>query len=142
DVLVGAADLIKRSPVAVVIDHYGVYGTLPPNSAVGQKLIDLLGASHVWMKLSAPYRVGTNPLAIRPDRAWLSAILAAAKDRCIWGSDWPHTPPHEAQQGSHMPAPHRRLDYGQLVDEFVAAVGDKGLVDAIMLDNPSRLYGF
>ncbi len=59
----------------------------------------LLRLPHVWMKLSAPYRVSPDPLATRPDRPWLDAILSCAEERCVWGSDWPHTPPHDDQGG-------------------------------------------
>jgi predicted TIM-barrel fold metal-dependent hydrolase len=57
---------------------------------------------HVWIKLSAPYRVSANQLATRPDPAWLAALLAVAPDRCVWGSDWPHTPPHDQQFVSNV----------------------------------------
>ena len=136
------AVLLGGSRVPVVIDHYGLHGASTPDQAEGRALLGLLGMSNVWIKLSAPYRVSTNPLATKPDQAWLAAILAIAPDRCVWGSDWPHTPPHEEQMGSAVLGAYRNLRYETLVDEFMTAVGAREMAERILSDNPSRLYGF
>ena len=54
--LLGASDDLARSPVPVVIDHYGLYAGFTPDDAGGRGLLALLGLPHVWVKLSAPYR--------------------------------------------------------------------------------------
>jgi predicted TIM-barrel fold metal-dependent hydrolase len=77
------ATLLENFPVPVVIDHYGLLDPTQPESRV---LLKLLAMPHVWIKLSAPYRVSANPLATKPDPAWLAAILAVAPDRRVWGS--------------------------------------------------------
>jgi predicted TIM-barrel fold metal-dependent hydrolase len=142
DTIAANAGPIARSNVPVVIDHYGVYGCERPDSAAARHLLDLLLLPHIWMKLSAPYRVGNDPLATRPDRAWLDAILNCGSERLVWGSDWPHTPPHEQQHGpDHTPA-YRALSYGRLVDDFREAIGSAALVQQIMERNPAKLYGF
>jgi predicted TIM-barrel fold metal-dependent hydrolase len=105
-------------------------------------LLKLLALPHVWIKLSAPYRVSANQLATRPDPAWLAAILAVAPDRCVWGSDWPHTPPHDQQFGSNVLGVYRNLRYETVVDDFMAAVGSVELTERILSDNPARLYEF
>lgn len=136
------ATLLENSPVPVVIDHYGVYGSLGPTEPEGRVLLKLLAMPHVWIKLSAPYRVSANPLATKPDPAWLAAILALVPDRCVWGSDWPHTPPHDEQFGSNVLGAYRNLRYETVVDDFMAAVGSVELTERILADNPARLYGF
>ena len=136
------AELLARSPVPVVIDHYGLYGASGPDSAEGRKLIELVQKPHVWMKLSAPYRMAHGPMNTRPDRPWLAALLAAAPDRCVWGSDWPHPPDHGQQKGAALEAPYRELSYETLVDEFIAALPSAELAERILRDNPARLYGF
>jgi predicted TIM-barrel fold metal-dependent hydrolase len=141
-VVIDQAALIAQSPAPVVIDHYGVYGEATPNGAEGRQLLALLEQPHVWMKLSAPYRVGNDSLATRPDRPWLKAILDRAGNRCVWGSDWPHTPPHEEQEGGDIEAPYRKISYTALVDDFLAALGDSDLATSIMENNPARLYGY
>jgi predicted TIM-barrel fold metal-dependent hydrolase len=142
EILVEHADLLGRSAVPIVIDHYGVYGRHSPTGAAGKALLDLLRRPHVWVKLSAPYRVSDDPLATKPDPAWLAAFLDAARDRCVWGSDWPHTQPHGPQADVATATGYRPIAYATLVDDFVAALGSAELSDMIMRDNPARLYGF
>ena len=142
DVLARHADVLAGSPVPVVLDHYGVYGAATPESADARRALALLRLPHVWMKLSAPYRVSPDPLATRPDRPWLEAILSCAEARCVWGSDWPHTPPHADCKGADVVVRYRALSYQRLVDDFVAALGSPARADAIMRDNAARLYEF
>lgn len=142
DILARQADTLARAPVPVVIDHYGVYGDAATDHADARRLLDLLHLPHVWMKLSAPYRVSPDPLTTRPDRRWLDAILSCAEERCVWGSDWPHTPPHDEHQGPSVVGAYRALSYSQLVDDFIATLGSDALADRIMRDNPARLYEF
>jgi len=120
--LLEASRDLASSPAPVVIDHYGLYSGFTPNDAGGRSLLALLGLPHVWVKLSAPYRSMDNAVAAKPDPAWLAAILAAAADRCVWGSDWPHTPPHELQTGNAVAVPYRDLRYEDVVDGFLAAL--------------------
>jgi predicted TIM-barrel fold metal-dependent hydrolase len=141
-VLAGGAGVIERAQVPVVIDHYGLYGSERPDTAQGRALLALMRLPHVWMKLSAPYRVSDNPLETKPDASWLAAVLDAAPERCVWGSDWPHTPPHELCKGPEISVPYREIDYRETVDDFLAAVGSATLAERIMTNNPARLYGF
>jgi predicted TIM-barrel fold metal-dependent hydrolase len=140
--LVENARLLARSRVPIVIDHYGIHAGHTPDDVEGRALLDLLSLPHVWIKLSAPYRNSTDDLAIRPDPNWLAAILAIAPGRSVWGSDWPHTPPHNVQMGSDLHAPYRRLRYGGVLEGFIAAVGSWELAERILSDNPARLYEF
>jgi predicted TIM-barrel fold metal-dependent hydrolase len=141
-ILAEAATLLVRTDVTMVIDHYGVYGHSRPESAAGRVLLELLELPHVWMKLSAPYRVSDDPLETRPDPAWLAAILECARERCVWGSDWPHTPAHDAQQGPDIAGVYRPLAYAALVDNFTGTLKSGELVEMIFADNPGRLYEF
>jgi predicted TIM-barrel fold metal-dependent hydrolase len=142
DLLARHADLLAAAAAPVVIDHFGLYAGNRPDGGAGRGLLILLRRRHVWMKLSAPYRVKADPLAIQPDPAWLAALLDAGADRCVWGSDWPHTPPHEAQTGRGVALPYRALAYADVVAGFRAAIGDDAQADAIMTGNAARLYGF
>lgn len=140
--IVSHTGLLASAKATVVIDHYGVYGDATPKSEEGRALLSLLELPHVWMKLSAPYRVSKNPLETRPNPHWLKAIIERAENRCVWGSDWPHTPPHEEQEGGDIEAPYRKISYNKLVDDFLAALGNKERATAIMETNPARLYGY
>lgn len=141
-VLLKSEKLLTQSPVPVVIDHYGVYGKTRPDDAEGQRLLNLVRMPHVWMKLSAPYRLDKGPMSTQPDREWVAELYAAAPPRCVWGSDWPHPPAAEQHKGGKSPTPYRDLSYDRLVEDFIAALPSPALANQIMRDNPARLYHF
>jgi predicted TIM-barrel fold metal-dependent hydrolase len=141
-VLLDKINLLAGAAVPIVIDHYGLYGQERPGSFDGRRLLGLVSLPHVWVKLSAPYRHDRGPLNTKPDREWLAALIDAAPDRCVWGSDWPHPPSHEQQKGALLEAPYRALPYEALVDEFLAALPDAAFAEHIMRDNAERLYEF
>ncbi len=141
-VLAAHAAMLAASDVPVVIDHYGLHEGVAPDDPAGVALLDLLRSAHVWMKLSAPYRNGPDPLALHADPAWAAAVIDAAPDRCVWGSDWPHTPVQELQKGGPDPLPYRALDYAELVNGFLIDLGSVERAERIMGENPARLYEF
>jgi predicted TIM-barrel fold metal-dependent hydrolase len=59
------------------------------------------------------------------------AIVKAAPDRVLWGTDWPH--PNIAK---HMP------NDGDLVDLVPLIAPDAAHRRKLLVDNPTRLYGF
>ncbi len=139
--LVGAAAMLAEAGVSVVIDHYGLPGTHDPASEIGRHLVGLARQPNVWFKLSAPSRISLDPLEVEPPAAWVHALLEAAPDRTVWGSDWPHTPFHATVAG-HAPAlDWRPIPYAALVERFRAAL-PAGAEQAVMAGNPARLYGF
>jgi len=140
--IVAVAAAIQRSTLPIVIDHYGVPEDALPRSEMGRVLLDLLRLPHVWMKVSAPYRVVRDPVATIPPPAWLEAFLDAAPDRCVWGSDWPHTPPRKDQRDADVTIPYRNIDYRHLLTDFLAALPQAPLAERILHSNPARLYGF
>ncbi|MFC0406838.1 amidohydrolase family protein [Roseomonas elaeocarpi] len=140
--LAESAEFLRRSPVPVVVDHYGLFADETPDGLHGRALLALLRHPQFWMKLSAPYRSGGDILAVRPDRRWLGAIGECCGDRCVWGSDWPHTPPHEAQGRPESRVPYRALDYRAVFEGFRDSLPTDLPVERILRDNPARLYGF
>jgi predicted TIM-barrel fold metal-dependent hydrolase len=141
-VLLASAPRLANSPVPIVIDHYGLPGRAAPDSADGCRLLDLVRLPHIWVKLSAPYRIVADPLATVPPRDWLDAMLRVAPDRCVWGSDWPHTPEHGDHRGPRQTVPYRKIEYSRLLDDFVNALPDPALVPRVLWENPARLYRF
>jgi predicted TIM-barrel fold metal-dependent hydrolase len=140
--LAAAAAAIGQSEVPIVIDHYGLPENEAPSDPTGRALLALAAAPHVWIKLSAPYRVGSDQLATLPPAEWLEAFVQTAPDRCIWGSDWPHTPPRNDPPDKNKMLPYRNIAYHRLIDDFVDAVGSAELAHRILIENPIRLYGF
>jgi predicted TIM-barrel fold metal-dependent hydrolase len=68
--------------------------------------------------------------------------VETARDRLVWGSDWPHAPPHEDCRCGETPDPFRAIDYGQMFGDFLMAVSEPRTLEAILAANPARLYGF
>ena len=141
-----AASLLSSSSVPIVIDHYGLPGSESPDGVNGRALLDLLRMPHVWMKLSGPYRaiegLDADPLWTTPPAAWVKAFLAAAPERLVWGSDWPHTPPHGDSRCGDAPDPYRPIEYGRVFGDFLMSVSEPTRLEAILAANPARLYGF
>lgn len=140
--LVKAATVIAKSPVPIVLDHYGLPGEASPEKGEGRQLVKLASLPHVWVKLTAPYRVVADPLATTPPANWLAAFLRVAPQRCVWGSDWPHTPLERDQKGVNKPAPYRKISYARLLRDLIAALTDQATARRILIENPQRLYGF
>jgi predicted TIM-barrel fold metal-dependent hydrolase len=58
------------------------------------------------------------------------ALIAAAPDRVLWGTDWPHP------NVKHLP------NDGDLVDLVPLMAPDLEIQKKILVENPARLYGF
>jgi predicted TIM-barrel fold metal-dependent hydrolase len=125
------AEQIARLPVPCIIDHFANVRAAEGVESQGfQALLQLARLGHVWFKLIGPYRISTQ-WPLHPDVAPLAAALAAAApDRCVWGTDWPH--PNVTQ----MP------NDGDLADAIFEWVPDSAARQKILVDNPARLYGF
>ena len=123
--------LLLSLPVPLVIDHFGMVPASEGTGSPGfQTLLRLARSGRCWFKLSAPYRVSAQPPSF-PDVAPLAhALLAAAPDRCVWGTDWPHP------NASFMP------NDGDLVDLLPAWIPDEALRRKVLVENPAQLYGF
>ena len=80
---------LKGTEISVVFDHFGNPGIEEASvritfAAVGR----LLDEREVWVKLSAPYRLGAVDDAEMFADRWLAL---AGPTRIVWGSDWPYT---------------------------------------------------
>ncbi len=93
------------------------------------------------MKLSAPYRSHARwDGAALADLA--SALAAAGPDRILWGSDWPHTGGEAGRpRDPSRIEPFRAIDNAAVLSALAAALGP-GAMQALLVDNPQRLYGF
>ena len=93
-------------PVPVVIDHMGVIPTSRGmDSPEFQTLLRLVSSGKCYVKLSG-YRSSVQGPPYADLLAPARKIIATAPERCVWGTDWPHT----RRQGPLMP------DDGKLLD--------------------------
>jgi predicted TIM-barrel fold metal-dependent hydrolase len=94
------ADRLRRLTVPVVIDHMGrAPAALGVAHAGIQALRSLMTDGPVWVKLSGVGNISHCGPAYQDAGAVHRALLDAAPDRVVWGSDWPHTRP-----GAERPA--------------------------------------
>jgi 2-pyrone-4,6-dicarboxylate lactonase len=116
----------------VVIDHMGRPDPAKGVNAPGfQALIRLLKSGRGWAKLSAPYRTSQQEPPYGDITPFAHALVAAAPDRLVWGSDWPHVLLEKTMPND-----------GDLVDQIAVWVPDEAVRKRILVDNAERLYGF
>ncbi|HWP57354.1 MAG TPA: amidohydrolase family protein [Candidatus Acidoferrales bacterium] len=131
---------IRALPGPVVFDHIA---RIEPSAGLSQPafelLLDLLKDTRFWVKVS-----GADKICSTGVRSYLGvpyqevvpfarAVIAAAPDRVIWGTDWPH---------SNNFAPGYTPNDGDLLDLLLQFAPDDTVRHKILVDNPAALYGF
>jgi len=127
--IVPLSDMIKKLPLPFVIDHMG---RVPAKNGLEQQplqvLLELAKHDNAWIKVCGSERIDFPPY----DKAVpiAHAIIRTAPDRVLWGTDFPHpNSSHEA-------------DEADLVDLVPKFAPDPKRQQALLVDNPARLYGF
>lgn len=119
-------------PIDVVLGHLGyAHRGLTTDDPGFIALLRLLERGRCWVKLTGPYRLTDAALPYAPVTAFAKALLRAAPERLLWGSDWPHV----MLQGT-MP------NDGALLDLCFEWVADPRARQGILVDNPAALYDF
>jgi 2-pyrone-4,6-dicarboxylate lactonase len=126
------APVLDRLPCPYVIDHMG---RVDAGAGVDQPpfraLLALAVDERCWVKLSGADRLTEGgPPPYDDVVPFARALIAAAPDRVLWGTDWPHP------NVRHMP------DDGDLVDLLAEFAPDEPTRNLILVDNPARLYDF
>jgi predicted TIM-barrel fold metal-dependent hydrolase len=143
-VIYGIRDLVLDSSVPVVFDHFG--GT---NAALGlnqpgfSDLVTLVRSGKAFVKISGAYRASTQAPDYPDVVPFAKALIAANPDRVLWGSDWPHpgtAPPGDRPLTEITPL--LPIDDGRLLNQLAVWAPDAAVRKKILVDNPSRLYGF
>ena len=122
---------LKQLPGIVVVDHMGrpdVTQTVdgPGFQAFANLMADM---PNLWTKVSCPERLtvaGPPYDDVVPFQRHLVEHFSA---RVLWGTDWPHP-----NMKSHRP------DDGLLVDTIARIAPTAALQQALLVDNPMRLY--
>lgn len=126
------AELLDRMPCPYVIDHMArVPVTAGVDQEPFQRLLELMRDERCWVKISGAERLTADgPPPYDDVVPFARALIAAAPDRVLWGTDWPHP------NVRHMP------DDGDLVDLVAAFAPDEELRSQILVRNPEALYDF
>jgi predicted TIM-barrel fold metal-dependent hydrolase len=125
-------DVLAALPVPVVVDHFG---RVPAKDGVRspglQALLRLLAHDDCWIKLSAPYFISEMFPAYEDVAAIAQTLVAAAPDRVLWGTDWPHASARTKMQAD--------AELADMLEQWVPNESDRR---RMLVDNPARLYGF
>jgi predicted TIM-barrel fold metal-dependent hydrolase len=115
--------------IPFVIDHMG---RVKAGEGLAQepfrRLLGLMQSPLAWVKISGPERVSSTGAPFQDAVPFAAALAAAAPDRVLWGTDWPHPNVREMPNDGH------------LVNLFAMACADEAVRRKILVDNPTRLY--
>ncbi len=124
--------LLTKLKVDFTLAHMGMFlardGVAQPGF---QQLLDLLrqGEGRCWVKLTGVYRLSVAP-GFADAAPMARALIAAAPDRVIWGSDYPHLSFAD------------RVGSVELFNLLGQWAPEKAVRHRILVDNPQRLFGF
>ncbi|WP_084540156.1 amidohydrolase family protein [Azorhizobium doebereinerae] len=124
--------ILRQLPVPYVIDHMG---TVKAAGGLEQKpftaLVELIRTDDKsWIKITGPERMSATGAPYLDTVPFAQALIAAAPERCLWGTDWPHP------NVKTMP------NDGVLVDLIPQFAPDPKQQQKLLVDNPVRLFGF
>ena len=132
-------DFFSSIPTDVVVDHMGRPDvTKDPNGPEFDLFVRFMRENpNVWTKVSCPERLSvTGPAALDGEQHAYTDVVPFARriveefpTRVLWGTDWPHP-----NLKNHMP------DDGLMVDYIPQIARTPELAQALLVDNPMRLY--
>lgn len=123
--------LLDALPVPFIIDHMA---RVKAGAGVEQpafvQLLDLMRSHpNAWVKISGSERVSAGIAPFDDAIPFARALVDAAPDRVLWGTDFPHP-----NISADMP------NDGELVNLFARTIENEALRQRILVDNPARLY--
>ena len=124
--------LVTALPTQVVVDHMGRPDvSLPVEGPEFGRFVRLLAEQpNFWSKVSCPERLSkAGPHGYEDVIPFSRHLVERFPDRVLWGTDWQHP-----NMKSHMP------DDGKLVDLIPRIAPTRALQQALLVDNPMRLY--
>ena len=122
---------LRELPVPLVFGHLGYVPSQQGITDGFEALLRLARAGRAWIKLTAPYRLTAEPFPYPSTQVAAERLLNEVPERLLWGSDWPHVFIRSAMPND-----------GDLFNLFVDWLGDRALLQQILVDHPAQLYGF
>ncbi len=131
DILEELRPFLDAIRVPIVVDHMGRPDvTQGPDGADMRAFRALLdGREDIWFKATCPDRLDPAGPPWDAFAAAVAPLVADYPDRVLWGTDWPHPNMQDA-----VP------DDGALVDMIPRIAPTAALQQAMLVDNPMRLY--
>jgi predicted TIM-barrel fold metal-dependent hydrolase len=135
-------DYIAQLPGPVVFDHFGQAAAAQgPNQPGFDALAELAGKGGVYVKISGANRISERAPDYADATPLAQALITSNQDRILWGSDWPHLPGPPWKPLAEISAP-LPIDNGLVLNQLPKWVADPAVRKKILVDNPTRLYGF
>jgi predicted TIM-barrel fold metal-dependent hydrolase len=130
DNIIEMREFLRKLTIPFIIDHMGrVQGRLGPEQPAFRQLLELMKDNpRAWVKISGAERVSAAGKPFTDAIPFAQALVKAAPDRVLWGTDFPHP------NVKVMP------NDGELVDLFAKMVEDDATRQKILVENPTRLY--
>ena len=118
-------------PGTIVVDHMGRPNvTKPLDDPHFTRFMDLMSVyANFWVKVSCPERLSVNGPPYNDVVPFARTLVDNFTDRVLWGTDWPHP-----NMKSHVP------DEGHLIDIIPKIANSPEKQQALLVDNPTRLY--
>jgi 2-pyrone-4,6-dicarboxylate lactonase len=123
---------LRELPIEFSVAHFGLF---PAKDGVQQRgfqeFLALVGdgSGRCFVKLTGIYRFSTAP-GFADVAPFAQALIAAAPQQLIWGSDFPHLSFHD------------RVGTISLYNQLGEWAPDAATRKLILADNPARLFGF
>lgn len=119
--------------VPMSIAHFAYQPASAGVKAAGlQALLELVRRGNTWIKISGANRVSRGDLPPYDDcKPLAEALVAAAPERVMWGTDWPHPNKYVANPND-----------ADLVDALGDWITDEAMRRRILVDNPAAFYRF
>jgi predicted TIM-barrel fold metal-dependent hydrolase len=131
--IVESAHWFEHLDLPILIDHMGRADAVlgPDRNPNIAKLRQLLARGNFWVMLSLGEKISKAGAPYDDVVPIARALIDAAPDRCVWASDWPHPV-------SKQPPPND----ADLLELMYRYVRDEAELRKIMVDNPSKLFGY
>lgn len=139
EMIAACAHTIRTLPTPVVLDHLALWPVTERRTSAERALIQLLTQGHVYIKLSASYRLPT--LSADDVKKIVYRLLQAQPEHLLWGSDWPHTN-REPGLHHHSVSRYRSISPTQLIHERAQWLETPELQHQVLVVNPAKLYHF
>jgi len=129
--LADLSPFLKQLPGIVVVDHMGRPDVSQPVDGPDfARFVTLMEElPTLWTKVSCPERLTVAGPPYDDVVPFQRYLVERFTDRVLWGTDWPHP-----NMKSHRP------DDGLLVDTIKRIAPKSALQQALLIDNPMRLY--
>ena len=122
----------ERHRLTCVLDHLAGLGPRPGTDTASWAALRRVAEGGGWIKLSGWYRLDATAPYVELDDT-IHRAASVFRERCVWGSDWPHTMFLEPGRDTPGPA------YPQTLHPVQRALGD-ALAEEVLRSYPGQLY--